>query len=117
VSNNYYLLILRLDEYQQSVWLLAGRPGLDSRVGQGFVSSPPPPDWIWDPPILLTNGYIELKLPERETDTHFRAVLSLRIRGVFPLSASRSLRLVFSHENIVCISFFTSYAIPSLTSP
>jgi len=39
--------------------LQAGRPGFDSRLRQGFLSSPPYPDWLWGPPSLLPNGYWE----------------------------------------------------------
>jgi hypothetical protein len=30
-----------------------------SSLGAGweFFSSPPRPDWLWDPPSLLSNGY------------------------------------------------------------
>jgi hypothetical protein len=32
------------------------QPGFDVRQGQGFYSSPPRPDRLWVPPILLANG-------------------------------------------------------------
>jgi hypothetical protein len=37
--------------------LWAGRPRFDSRQGRDFCSSPPPPDRLWGPPSLLSNGY------------------------------------------------------------
>jgi hypothetical protein len=50
--------------------LWAGRPGFDSRQGQGFFSSPPRSDRLWDLPSLLSNGYRNsfpgVKLPGRE---------------------------------------------------
>jgi len=34
-----------------------GRPGFYLRQGQGFFSSPPRPDRLWDPLSLLFNVY------------------------------------------------------------
>jgi len=33
-----------------------GWSGLESRRGWEFFSSTPRPDWLWDPPSLLSNG-------------------------------------------------------------
>jgi hypothetical protein len=64
----------------QSVWRWAtgwtiGVLGFDSRRGLGIFSSPPRPGRPWDPPSLLSNGYLGggglslgVKRPGREAD-------------------------------------------------
>jgi len=74
----YFSCLLLLEQGQLIIILTrlwAWRPGFDSRQRQGFFSSPPPPDRLWDPPQPLVQWalvpgllFLEVKRLGRESN-------------------------------------------------
>jgi hypothetical protein len=81
-----------------SAGLRAGLLGEGSSPGRGweFFSSPPPPDLLWGPPILLSNGHqgglsLGVKRPGREAD--HSPPTSAKVQNAWSYTSTPSIRL------------------------
>jgi len=86
VSNFEILTLVLPGRYD--VLVNHGRPRFDSGKGEGFFSSPPIPDRLWSPTILLSSGYWWLfrrGWSDRGVKlTTYYTVAELEMRGAIP---------------------------------